>query len=109
MPKGRPTRLKVCLTPAERATLQAWQRSHTLAVGRARRGRILLLLDDGAGISEIAAICGISRRFVYKWVARFQAHGLAGLSDLPRGPGRTPGGGWRWTPDATGLDEEDEA
>jgi helix-turn-helix protein len=94
MPTGRPTRLKVCLTPAERATLQAWQRSHTLAVGRARRGRILLLLEDGAGISEIAGICGISRRFVYKWVARFQAFGMAGLVDLPRGRGRTPGGRW---------------
>jgi helix-turn-helix protein len=84
MPRGRHTHLTVSLTPQERRTLEAWQRAQTVPVGRARRGRILLLVADGGRIGDIARLVGISRRFVYKWVARFQAYGLAGLVDLPR-------------------------
>jgi len=87
MARGRTTSLTICLTPAERQTLQAWQRSTTISAGRARRGRILLLLADGVTISDIAATVGISRRFVYKWVQRFLAQGLEGLADQP-GRGR---------------------
>ena len=35
-------------------------------------------------ITDIARTVGISRRFVYKWVERFQQEGLAGLADRPR-------------------------
>jgi len=90
MPPGRTTRLKVRLTQAERQTLEAWQRAHTIPAARARRGRILLLVEAGVPITEVAQTVGISRRFVYKWVARFQARGLQGLEDLPRpGPWHT--------------------
>ena len=71
------------LTPAQRQTLLAWQRSTTIAAGHARRGRIILLLADGVPISDIAATVGISRRFVYKWVQRFLEKGLVGLTDKP--------------------------
>ena len=84
MPHGRTTRVTIRLTPQERQTLQAWQRGTMIAAGRARRGRILLLLEQGMPITEVAKVVGISRRFVYKWVARFQAQGLAGLHDQPR-------------------------
>lgn len=87
--RGRPTRLHVTLTPAERATLHAWQRSTTIPIGRARRGRIILLVEEGRSVSEIAQMVGIGRRFVYKWVARFQAQGVEGLADRPR-PGPPP-------------------
>jgi hypothetical protein len=89
MPRGRKTALTITLTPEERATLTAWQRSTTIPAGRARRGRIILLLADGVPISHLADTAGISRRFVYKWVQRFVQHGIAGLTDKP-GRGRRP-------------------
>jgi DNA invertase Pin-like site-specific DNA recombinase len=83
MPRGRKTSLTIRLTPAERQTLQAWQRATTIPAGRARRGRIILLLAEGRTISDIATTVGISRRFVYKWVQRFLAQGIKGLADQP--------------------------
>jgi transposase len=83
MARGRTTSLTLCLTPAQRQTLQAWQRATKISVGHARRGRIILLLADGVPISSIAATVGISRRFVYKWVRRFLEQGVEGLADKP--------------------------
>jgi transposase len=83
MARGRKTSLTIRLTPAERQTLLAWQRATTIAAGRARRGRIILLVADGLPISEVAATVGISRRFVYKWVKRFLEQGIEGLTDKP--------------------------
>src|SRR5215510_7277322 len=90
MARGRTTSLTIRLTPAERQTLLAWQRATTISAGRARRGRIVLLVADGMPISDVAATVGIRRRFVYKWVQRFLHEGLQGLADKPRpGRGRT--------------------
>jgi transposase len=83
MARGRTSSLSICLTPAERQTLLAWQRATTISAGRARRGRIVLLLADGMTITDIAATVGISRRFIYKWVQRFLEKGLEGLADKP--------------------------
>jgi len=83
MARGRTTSLTIRLTPAERQTLQAWQRATTISSGRARRGRIILLLADGVTISDIATTVGISRRFVYKWAQRFLEKGIEGLADKP--------------------------
>ena len=83
MARGRTTSLTIRLTPAERQTLLAWQRATTISAGRARRGRINLLLADQMSISDIAATVGISRRFVYKWAKRFLQKGLPGLADQP--------------------------
>ena len=83
MARGRTTSLTIRLTAAERQTLQAWQRATTISAGRARRGRIILLLADGVTISDIAATVGISRRFVYKWAQRFGEKGIEGLADKP--------------------------
>ena len=69
--------------PAERETLLAWQRATTISAGRARRGRMILLVADRMPISHIATTVGISRRFVYKWVQRFLQAGLEGLADQP--------------------------
>ena len=81
MARGRITSLIIRLTPAERQTLLAWQRATTISAGRARRGRIILLLADGVPITAIAATVGISRRFVYKWAQRFLEQGVDGLAD----------------------------
>ena len=83
MARGRKTSLTIHLTPAHRQTLLAWQRATTISAGRARRGRIILLVADGMPISDVAATVGISRRFVYKWVQRFLANGMEGLTDKP--------------------------
>ncbi len=89
MARGRKTALTMHLTVDQRQTLLAWQRSTTIPAGRARRGRIILLLADGVPISYIATTVGLSRRFVYKWVRRFLAEGVAGLADKP-GRGSPP-------------------
>ena len=87
MARGRKTALTISLTPTERQTLLAWQRATTIAAGRARRARIILLVAEGVPLTEVAATVGISRRFVYKWVQRFVEVGLDGLADRSR-PGR---------------------
>ena len=81
MARGRTTSLTICLTPAQRQTLLAWQRSTTISAGLARRGRIILLMADGVPITDIAATVGIRRRFVYKWVQRFLEKGIEGLAN----------------------------
>jgi hypothetical protein len=87
MARGRTTSLTIRLTPAERLTLLAWQRSTTVPAGLARRGRIILLLADGMTITDAAATVGLSRRHTYKWVQRFLQEGLEGLEEKP-GRGR---------------------
>src|SRR5262249_37864855 len=82
------TALMIQLTPEERQTLLAWQRSTTITAGRARRGRVILLLAARVPIPDIAATVGISRRFVYKWAQRFVQNGLEGLADKPGRGGR---------------------
>ena len=91
MARGRKTALTIRLTPEERRTLLGWQRATTISAGRARRGRILLLVADGMPITDIADTVGISRRFIYKWVQRFREQGMEGLADKPRpGSQRVP-------------------
>ena len=83
MARGRTTSLTIRLTAEERQTLLAWQRATTISAGRARRGRMILLIADRVPLSHIADTVGISRRFVYKWVQRFMAEGVEGLADKP--------------------------
>src|ERR1043166_5319697 len=84
MARGRKTSLTIRLTPAERRTLLAWQRATTISAGRARPGRIILLVAAGMSITDIAAAVAINSRCVYKWVRRFLQKGLEGLTDKPR-------------------------
>ena len=91
MARGRKTSLTIRLTPAERRTLLAWQRATSISAGRARRGRIILLMADGVPITDVAVTVGMSRRFVYTWVRRFLEQGLEGLTDKAgRGYRRVP-------------------
>ena len=84
MPRGRKTALSVQLTPAQRQTLLAWQRSTAIPAGLARRGRMVVLLAERMTIADIVKTVGISRRFVYKWVQRFVAQGVEGLYEKVR-------------------------
>src|SRR5215510_492124 len=83
MARGRKTSFTIRLTPTERRTLLAWQRAATISAGRARRGRIILLVADGVPITDVAARVGMSRRHTYKWIQRFLREGLQGLADRP--------------------------
>ena len=85
MAHGRQTALTLTLnlTPEERQTLQAWQRSTTMPAGPARRGRIILLVAEGMSISHSAALVGSSRRFLSTWATRFLHARVAGLTALP--------------------------
>ena len=84
MPRGRKTALSVQLTPAQRQTLLAWQRSTAIPAGLARRGRIVFLFPEGMTITALAKTVGTSRRFVYRWVQRFVAQGVEGLYEKIR-------------------------
>ena len=81
MARGRKTSLTIDLTLEERQTLLAWQRSTTMPAGRARRGRIILLVAEGVPISHIADRVQLNRRFIYKWAKRFLHERVAGLTD----------------------------
>ena len=83
MARGRKTSLTIRLTPAQRQTLLTWQRATTISAGRARRGRIILLVADGMPLSDVAVTVGISRRHIYTWVQRFLEKGMEGLADKP--------------------------
>jgi putative transposase len=56
------------------------------------RQRLLLVQDygEGASISELAGIYGISRKTIYKWLDRHEQHGVAGLADVSRRPHESP-------------------
>ncbi|MGH8069410.1 MAG: helix-turn-helix domain-containing protein [Candidatus Entotheonellia bacterium] len=83
MARGRKSSLHIVLSPAERATLERWQRSTTIAAGLARRGKLLLLLAAGHSQSSVAQMVGTQRGIVRKWATRVLVHRLDGLADAP--------------------------
>jgi len=87
--RGRKSSLIVNLTDEEREELISWQRSTTMRAGPVRRGRIILLREQGHSISEIARLVGIRRRFADMWIQRFLEKRIDGLADKT-GRGRKP-------------------
>jgi hypothetical protein len=83
MVRGRKTSLAIQLTPEERSVLESWQESTGIPEGMARRGRIILMLEEGTSISQISRTIGIRRRFIYKWVYRFLDQRICGLTAKP--------------------------
>ena len=55
--------------------------------------RVQLIQDynNGESVAGLAEIYGVSRRTVYKWLARHDAEGAAGLADRSRMPLHSPG------------------
>ena len=47
--------------------------------------------EEGQSISALAEVYGISRKTIYKWLARHEAEGVAGLADRSRTPQHCPG------------------
>ncbi len=61
------------------------------------RERLVRRIEGGTTFAQAAAVCGVSARTASKWYRRFEAEGLAGLTDRSSRPGnlRNP------TPQAT--------
>jgi len=87
--RGRKKTFSVTVSDSQRAQLQSWLRSTTLAAGLARRARLILLLAEGHTYKEAAHTAGLTIRNARKWALRFAQDGLAGLNDQP-GRGRQP-------------------
>ena len=56
----------------------------------ARRLLALALVLEGHGRVEAAKSCGMDRQTLRDWVIRYNEHGIAGLSDLPKRGGAPP-------------------
>lgn len=72
------------LKHGDRAKLEKWLKMPTLAQGEATRARIVLALNDGNGVAQIAAAQRVAPKTVYRWMHRYEEMGLDGLLDLPR-------------------------
>lgn len=75
------------LSQKDRGELEGWLRRKATRSGETLRARILLALDGGQSVSEVATALHVSRPTVYAWQRRYTEEGLGGLSDRPR-PGR---------------------
>lgn len=51
---------------------------------------VLKATREAVGFAELCHQFGISRKTGYKWLARYQAHGLAGIREWSRRPHRSP-------------------
>ena len=89
--QGRHTAVEITLTQDDQRTLQHWLRQSTLLADLMQHARMVLLRHSGVSIAEIARRLGQQRRFVYKWLYRFQGDGLEGVQDRRKGQsGRKP-------------------
>jgi len=77
------------LTEAERQQVKRLAHSRTAPARAVERARVVQAALAGEQVEEIAAHLGLARNTVYLWLHRFEAKGLAGLADAPRG-GRPP-------------------
>src|SRR5262245_56759591 len=55
-----------------------------------RHNFIAAYLSGLYSVTELCARFGISRKTAYKWIARYQQAGLAGLNECPRTPHTSP-------------------
>lgn len=72
------------LSRLDRTELKRWLRRKGKPSGETLRARLLLALDEGRAITDIAETFHVSRPTVYQWKDRYLAEGLAGLADRPR-------------------------
>lgn len=60
------------------------------SVSEQRYQAVLAVISDGRTVSEVAAQWGVSRQSVHAWLVRYEAEGLAGLSDRSHRPRSSP-------------------
>src|SRR4030095_509439 len=70
--------------PVEERTLRRLASARHAPASLIQRARIITASWDGASVAELAQRLGRHPKTVYKWLHRFNAHGLDGLADLPR-------------------------
>jgi transposase len=70
--------------PAEERTLRKLASARHAPASLIQRAHIVTASWDGASVPELAQRLGCHPKTVYKWLHRFNAHGLDGLADLPR-------------------------
>ncbi len=74
----------ISLYPEECASLERLVRCASTAQGLARRARMILMADDGAGVGETAVKLGVWRKTVSQWRARWLASSPSRLSAAER-------------------------
>jgi transposase len=77
------------ITEEERTALEQLKRSQTAEARLVERAKMVLMFDDGQKPVDIAAKLDRTTATVYRRLKRFDAEGMAGLDDQPRG-GRKP-------------------
>lgn len=87
--RGRHPVIMIHLNQQTRAALQGWLQRQKTPVGRAKRARGVLLLEQGHSYAHTAKWVGLTERNLRQWARRFHEHGVAGLDEKPR-LGRTP-------------------
>jgi len=85
---GRRVQLRT-VSDEERAAVKRLAHSRTAPARTVERARVVLAALEGAGVEEIAVRLHLARGTVYLWQHRFEARGIGGLEDQPRG-GRPP-------------------
>ena len=87
--RGRHAALMIQMSQQTRTTLQGWLQRQKTPLGRAKRARSMLLLEQGHSYAQTAKWVGLTERNLRKWARRFRRSGVAGLSEKSR-PGRVP-------------------
>ena len=57
-----------------------------LSVMEQRYQAVSLAIHDGESVVDVARRFGVSRQTVHSWLSRYEARGLAGLTDRSRRP-----------------------
>ena len=70
--------------PAEERTLRKLAAARHAPASLIQRAKIVTGSWDGASVTELAERLGCRTKTVYKWLHRFNTHGIDGLADLPR-------------------------
>lgn len=73
------------VTEEERQTIKRLAHSRTAPARTVERARVVQAALDEKQVEEIAVQLGLARATVYLWLHRFEAKGLSGLEDAPRG------------------------
>ena len=72
------------VSEADRAQLEAWLRTQSIAHALATRARIILGSSAGESIRALAERLKVTQRTVCLWRRRYASHGLDGLRNRPR-------------------------
>ena len=87
--RGRHAAVMIQMSQQTRATLQGWLQRQKTPLGRAKRARAMVLLEQGHSYAHTAKWVGLTERNLRKWAKRFHGRGLVGLHEKPR-LGRAP-------------------